>query len=82
MTKSTPSLSVGVHEAKTRLSELLRAVASGQEVEILRNGDPIARLVPARARGRRRFGHDVGSFRVDADFDEPLTDEILANFEQ
>jgi prevent-host-death family protein len=82
MTKSTGTLSVGVHEAKTRLSELLRAVDAGQEVEILRNGDPVARLVPIRSRTRRRFGHDAGVFDVPTDFDAALPDDVLATFEQ
>ena len=66
------TLQVGVSEAKTRLSELLQAVARGQEVEILRNGEPIARLVPIANRRRRTFGLDVGRFEVPADFDDPL----------
>ncbi len=37
MTKPA-AIRVGVHEAKTRLSELLRLVDSGQEVEIARGG--------------------------------------------
>lgn len=82
MTKSAASISVGVHEAKTRLSELLRAVSSGQEVEILRNGEPIARLVAARPSRHRRFGHDVGAFKVEDDFDAPLPDTLLTDFEQ
>lgn len=82
MTKSTAAISVGVHEAKTRLSELLRAVSSGQEVEILRNGEPIARLVPARTRRHRSFGHDVGAFEIDDDFDSPLPEALLADFER
>ncbi len=82
MTKSSTPLSVGVHEAKTRLSELLRAVAMGQEVEILRNGDPVARLVPTRSRQRRHFGHDIGRFEVPADFDAALPHEFLADFER
>ena len=82
MTKSAASISVGVHEAKTRLSELLRAVSSGQEVEILRNGEPIARLVAARPSRHRRFGYDAGAFEAGADFDSPLPDALLADFEQ
>ena len=38
---------VGVFEAKTRLSELLDRVATGQEVVITRHGVPVARLIPA-----------------------------------
>ncbi|MFT4288262.1 type II toxin-antitoxin system Phd/YefM family antitoxin [Nocardioides sp.] len=70
MTKSIP-LQVGVHEAKTRLSELLRLVDAGQEVEIARGGKPVARLVPAAARPHREWGIDEGVFDVPDDFDSP-----------
>lgn len=40
-------IEVGVHEAKTRLSELLRGVEAGEEVTVTRGGEPIARIVPA-----------------------------------
>jgi prevent-host-death family protein len=89
MTKSDTSssvhattISVGVHEAKTRLSELLRTVATGQEVEICRNGQAVARLVPAIPKQRRTFGRDAGRFVVPDDFDAPLDDDVLAEFEQ
>lgn len=78
MTKST---SVGVHEAKTRLSELLRKVEAGEEIEIRRGREPLARIVPIRKSGRRTFGHDVGRFLVPDDFDEPLPDDVVADFE-
>ena len=50
--------SVGVFEAKNRLTALLDQVEEGGEVLITRRGKPIARLVPAdagfdRARARR-----------------------------
>ncbi|HZK99119.1 MAG TPA: type II toxin-antitoxin system prevent-host-death family antitoxin [Caulobacteraceae bacterium] len=49
---------VGVFEAKNRLTALLDEVEDGSEVLITRRGKPIARLVPAeagvdRARARR-----------------------------
>jgi prevent-host-death family protein len=37
---------VGAREAKTHFSELLAEVAAGATVEITKNGNPIARLVP------------------------------------
>ena len=37
---------VGVHEAKTSLSELLRSVESGEEVLVTRGGQAVARIVP------------------------------------
>jgi prevent-host-death family protein len=78
MTKLT---SVGVHEAKTRLSELLRVVAAGHEVEIRRGSVAVARLVPVTTSGRRTFGHDRGVFVVPDDFDAPLPDDVLTRFE-
>ena len=62
MTKST--VTVGVHEAKTRLSQLLRLVDAGEEVEIQRNGEPVARLVPRRAGGPGSSGSIVGHSRA------------------
>lgn len=81
MTKfMTESVQVGVHEAKTQLSRLLRLVESGQEVEILRGGVLVARLVPAGTREPRRFGTDHGRFVVPDDFDAPLPAEVLDGF--
>jgi prevent-host-death family protein len=38
-------MQVNVLEAKTRLSELLRAVKAGEEVVISNRGTPVARLI-------------------------------------
>jgi prevent-host-death family protein len=38
--------SVGAYEAKTHLARLLDRVARGEEIQITRNGRPVARLVP------------------------------------
>lgn len=73
-------IDVGVHEAKTNLSRLLRAVASGEEVVIRRGGEPVARLVPFAEPRRRVLGEDVGRYDVPEDFDAPLSDEELERF--
>ena len=78
MTKSV--VRVGVHEAKTRLSQLLRLVDGGQEIEISRGGEPVARIVPIRSPGKRRLGIDEGVFVVPEDFDAPLPEDVLASF--
>ena len=72
--------SVGVHEAKTHLSQLLRRVASGEEIEINSGGRPIARLVPVKPPVKRVLGIDQGVFDVPADFDGPLPDDVLDTF--
>lgn len=73
---------VNVHEAKTHLSRLLNRVASGEEIVISRAGKPIARLVPVGAPVARQLGRDAGVFTVPEDFDQPLPEDVLAEFER
>jgi len=72
---------VNVHEAKTHLSRLLRRVLSGEEIVIARSGVPVARLVPIEPRPRRTFGVDRGRFEVPDEFDAPLPEDVLRDFE-
>lgn len=82
MTKLDPVVhSVGVHEAKTQLSELLRRVEANEEIVIRRNARPIARLVPIRNEMNRQFGADEGTYAVPDDFDAPLPSDVLESFE-
>jgi prevent-host-death family protein len=74
-------IEVGVHEAKTNLSRLLRRVAAGEEVTITRGGEPVARLVPAGKRKQRVLGRDAGRLHIADDFDDPLPADVLADFE-
>jgi prevent-host-death family protein len=39
----------GMHEAKTRLSELVARAEAGEDIVIARNGKPVARLAPVRS---------------------------------
>lgn len=74
---------VNVHEAKTHLSKLLARVERGDEIVIARAGRPIARLSPFRSGSTRPiFGAARGQVWVADDFDAPLTDEVLADFER
>jgi prevent-host-death family protein len=70
---------VGVGEAKTQLSRLLRLVEQGDEVVIERDGQPVARLIAVAPR-RRRFGQLTGQLTVPEDFDAPLPDDVLDAF--
>lgn len=80
--KSRPTF-YNIHQAKTHLSRLLKRVAAGEEIVIAKAGTPIARLVPAMAPLRaRKLGTDRGVFRVPKDFDAPLPEEVLADFER
>lgn len=72
---------VNVHEAKSRLSQLLAQVEAGEEVVIARNGSPIARLVSVqRDRGRRTPGAWRGKATMAEDFDQP-DEELTALME-
>ena len=72
---------VNVHEAKTQLSRLLARVESGEEIRICRSGKPVAKLVPASRRLKKRVGgRDAGKIRISDDFDAPLPDKVLRSF--
>jgi len=72
---------VGIQEAKTQLSKLLREVEDGTEVVILRGGKPVARLVPLRAHADRILGADRDVLVIPDDFDAPLPESVLDDFE-
>ena len=64
-----------MHEAKTRLSELVELARQGQRVIIARSGVPVAELVPHRdAAERRTGGRWRGRASVATDFDAPMPD--------
>lgn len=73
---------INIHEAKTHLSRLVEDVAAGEEVIIAKAGRPVARLVALeKPAGRRKLGILAGEMVIPEDFDAPLPDNILADFE-
>lgn len=54
------SVTVGMHEAKTRLSELVGMVEAGEDVVLSRSGTPVARLVKIDPAPPKRFGALAG----------------------
>jgi prevent-host-death family protein len=73
-------LQVNVHEAKTRMSELLARVEAGDEVVIARAGRPVATLVPIAEPQPRPLGF-IEDFRVSTAFFEPLPDDEISGWE-
>jgi len=71
---------VNIHEAKTRLSQLIEAVEHGEEVIIARHNRPVARLVKISHRERKPGGMK-GRIRMSEDFDTPLPKDMLRAFE-
>lgn len=53
---------------------------AGEEVEILRSGEPIAKIVRIRSRRERALGFDEGRLVIPDDFDEPLPEDVLESF--
>jgi prevent-host-death family protein len=67
---------IGMHEAKTKLSQLVERAESGEDIVIARNGKPVARLTPVAStssiesvrgawRGRVRIGEDFDELPAD-----------------
>ncbi len=71
-----------MHEAKSNLSGLVRAVREGSEPEIVicLSGQPVAKLVPVADAPRRLLGVDRGRITIAPDFDA-VNPEIAALFE-
>lgn len=71
-----------VHEAKTRLSELLARVERGEEIVIARAGKPVAVMKAVEHRPRIRTGFlDLGDIPDEVFFD-PMSEEELAEWER
>lgn len=64
-------LTVNMHEAKSRLSELVRMVEAGEKVVLARNGTPVVELVVAELPKKREGGFLKGQIWISPDFDEP-----------
>ena len=56
-------VTVGLYEAKTKLSELLDRVEGGEELIITRHGLPVAKLVPAAKVSRSDAARAITEWR-------------------
>ena len=61
----------------------LERAQAGETVVVVRDNRPVVELKPAEgpSAGQRPFGLCAGEFRVPDDFDAPLPEEILRQFE-
>jgi prevent-host-death family protein len=75
-------LTINIFEAKTQLSKLVEKAENGEDVIIARAGKPVARLTQLKPEKKPIvFGLMKGRIWIADDFDAPLPDEILAEFE-
>jgi len=77
-----PTRIVNTHEAKSRLSELIREAEQGHDVFVARNGQPVAKIIPwPPARPERSAGSWDG--RVEYHADEVGSDhDVVELFDQ
>jgi prevent-host-death family protein len=76
------SKTVGIHEAKTNLSRLIKKACAGEEIIIARGKEPVVRLVPIESpKRRRKLGVLKGKLVVGREFFEPLPDDELDRWE-
>ena len=72
---------VNVHQAKTHLSRLLAQVEAGEEIVIARRGEPVARLVGCKPRGKRQPDVLKEKIVLPKGFFDPLSEEELGAWE-
>ena len=73
---------IRIDQAETHLSELIARANAGEEIVIVQNGSPVARLVPIpAAKPKRRFGAMKGKVAVGPEFFDPLPEDELDAWE-
>ncbi|PKG99133.1 type II toxin-antitoxin system Phd/YefM family antitoxin [Paraglaciecola sp. MB-3u-78] len=74
-------MQTNMHEAKSKLSQLVEAAVLGEEVIIAKSGKPLVRLVPFQPHTKREFGLLKGKIKMSSDFDsKEVNDEISEMF--
>jgi prevent-host-death family protein len=75
-------MNVTVEEVKQDLDGVLHRVQEGETLVVTEHDRPIAEIRPVeQVRRPRPFGLAAGTFTVSDDFDDPLPEEILRDFE-
>ena len=74
---------VSIDEIKRDFPAYLQRVEAGETLIIVEAGKPVAEIKPivSDSESLRPFGLCAGQFIVPDDFDEPLPDSIISEFE-
>jgi antitoxin (DNA-binding transcriptional repressor) of toxin-antitoxin stability system len=74
---------ITVQEIQRDPLAFLRRVEAGEAFVVVRDEQPLAEVRPLRAEANqpRPFGLCAGRFTVPADFNQPLPDDVLKDFE-
>ncbi len=66
---------ITVNEASQHLPDLIEAALNGEEIIIIKDNQPVVKLIPVSPVKRRpKFGSAKGLVTISDDFDEPLED--------
>ena len=72
---------VNTHEAKSRLSELIREAQEGRDVIVARNGQPVAKIIPWPPRRPARVSGTWADRIQYLDDEVGPDDELISLFE-
>ena len=75
---------ISVNEIEQDVSKFLRRVEAGETLVILKSGKPFAEIKPIKPHPSRvrPYGLCKGDFTVPEDFDAPLPENIILEFEE
>ena len=73
-------MKVGIYEAKSKLSQMIKLAEEGEEVIITKNGEDVVRLTPVRKKKGDWIGMYKGKIKIHDNFDDPMTEEELVLF--
>ena len=75
-------MNVTVEEVKRDPEGILHRVLDGETLVVTADDQPVAEIRPVeRVRRPRPFGLAAGTFVVPDDFDDPLPEDVLRDFE-
>ena len=66
---------INLTEASQNLPDLIEAALSGEEIIIIKDNQPVVKLIPVSpVKQRPKYGSAKGLVTISDDFDEPLED--------
>lgn len=72
---------MNIHEAKTHFSKLVDAAIRGEDVIIAKSGRPVVKIIAITPPTARTFGLMKGKIKISPEFDAPLSEAVLKDFE-
>ena len=72
--------SLSIYEVQNHFPAFLNRVEAGEEIILERSGEPIAKIVPLRKKGKRSLGKEKGKIWISDDFNDPLPEDLLSEF--